>query len=98
MTIREVKNNDFSNEIKVFDGLRDLWGKKFFVLVNNDLNEIRLVAKNAEFGSKKRALAARKLNHVIPQKYLEVIDLTKEVATFLEREFPHFKHTEWQIW
>ena len=98
MTIREVNNYDFGDNIKAFTGLRDIWGKKFFILVNDDLNEIRLVAKNAEFGSRKRALAARKLNHVIPQKYLEVIDLTKEVATFLEREFPHFKHTEWQIW
>ena len=98
MMIREVNNSDFGDNIKTFTGLRDIWGKKFFILVNDDLNEIRLVAKNAEFGSRKRALAAQKLNHVIPQKYLEVIDLTKEVATFLEREFPHFKHTEWQIW
>ena len=94
MTIREVNNSDFGDNIKTFTGLRDLWGKKFFILVNDDLNEIRLVAKNAEFGSRKRELVARKLNHVIPQKYLEVIDLTKEVATFLERELPHFKHTE----
>ena len=98
MTIREVNNYDFGDNIKIFTGLRDIWGKKFFILVNNDLNEIRLVAKNAEFGSRKPALAARKLSHVIPPKYLEVIDLTKEVATFLEKEFPHFKHTEWQIW
>lgn len=96
--MKEIKNKEFLPEIKVFSGVKDVFGNNVLILVNDDLGEFRTVSKNKEYEKQKKELAAKKLSHVIPEKYLTVIDFTADVVREMEKAFPGYRHTAFQIW
>lgn len=96
--MKEIKNTEFLPEIKVFSDVKDVFGNNVLILVDDDLEEFRTVAKNKEYGKQKKELAARKLSHVIPEKFLTVIDFTADTVRKMEKAFPGYRHTDFQIW
>ena len=86
------------DEIKAFTGLRDYFKDAIYVVINEDLKELRLYGKNPDYKKERKSLDLRKLNHVIVPKYLQVIDITKKVSDFIESQFPDYIHSEFQVW
>ena len=87
-----------NGEITAFSGIRDAFNKPCCIVLNSALDELRIMAKNPEYKRRQKALDARGLQHVKVQEYLEVIDLTQKTADFIEKHFPGYKHTAFQIW
>ena len=94
MKIEKVYKVD---EIEAFSGLRDYFKNAMYVVINEDLRELRLYGKNKEYKKSRKALDARKLHHIHVPKYLEVIDISEKTATFLNDKFGEYKHTEFNI-
>ena len=80
-----------------YDGFKDAFGKKMFVVIHETLNELRLYSKYPDFQKRRNALDHEKLNHVWTPKYGIVIDVTESTKKKIEKLFPGFIHTEWQI-
>lgn len=91
-------NKKFDDGIKIFSGLKDYFGNRCYILVNEDLKELRVVAKDPEYKRKRKSLDSKGLPHVIIQEFGIVIDFTREAAKAIEHEFPEYKHTEFSIW
>lgn len=85
-------------EITAFSGIRDAFNKPCYIVLNSALDELRIVAKNPEYKRRRKELDARGLQHVKVQEYLGVIDLKQKTADFIEKHFPGYKHTAFQIW
>ena len=83
--------------IEAFSGLRDYFKNAMYVVINEDLREMRLYGKNKEYKKSRKALDARKLHHVHVPKYLEVIDISEKTAAFLNDKFGGYKHPEFNI-
>ena len=83
--------------IEAFSGLRDYFKNAMYVVINEDLREMRLYGKNKEYKKSRKALDARKLHHVHVPKYLEVIDISEKTAVFLNDKFGGYKHPEFNI-
>lgn len=92
--MKEVYRND---NVIVYDGFKDAFGKKMFVVIHETLNELRLYSKYPDFQKRRNALDHEKLNHVWTPKYGIVIDVTESTKKKIEKLFPGFIHTEWQI-
>lgn len=95
MTLKENKtiNKDFT-DCRVYSGIKDYYGNSCYLVINDDMEEYRIMAKNPDYTKRTKKLP----KYVIVPKYLEVIDLHMETATELEKLFPNYKHTTWQIW
>ena len=92
--MKEVYRND---EIIAYEGFRDGFGGKIFVVVNETLQELRLYGKFKDFHKRRNALDCAKLKHVWTPEYGIVIDITEATKRKIEKSFPEYNHTKWQI-
>ena len=82
---------DFNSNCKVYDlGVKDIFNKKFYV-IQNELGYIRFYSKCSDYKKRRKALDDKDLQHVIIQKYGEVIDLTKQTYDKIQKVFPNCK-------
>lgn len=93
-TMKEIYRKD---DVIVYDGFRDAFGNKMFVVIHETLNELRLYSKYSDFQKRRKALDCEKLKHVLISEYGIVIDITEATKKKIEKLFPGFIHTEWQI-
>ena len=96
--MKKIKNTDFSPVLDVYSGVKDYSGDNCLVLVDNDLKIIRVVSKRKDYTKERRRLDKMGLQHVIINKYGNVIDFTKNTVEKLEKAFPGYRHKEWSIW
>ena len=92
--MKEVYRDD---DIVVYDGFKDAFGGKMIVVVNETLLELRLYGKYKDFHKRRNALDRAKLKHVWTPEYGEVIDITEATMKRIDKLFPRYIHTEWQI-
>ena len=92
--MKEVYRND---DVIAYDGFRDVFGNKMYVVINTTLQELRLYSLYKDYKAKRKALDKNKLPHVCIPEYGIVIDVTKKTANEIEKTFAGYKHTEWQI-
>lgn len=78
----------------VYSGIQDAFGNSCYVVVNDNLQEFRTIGKNPTYNIQKKNVP----RYVRVRKYLDVIDLKRSVARELEKLFPDYIHTTWQIW
>lgn len=93
-TMKEIYRND---DVIAYDGFRDTFGNKMFVVIHKTLNELRLYSRYPDFPKRRNVLDREKLKHVWTPEYGIVIDVTESTKKKIEKLFPGFIHTEWQI-
>lgn len=93
-TMKEVYRND---DVIAYDGFKDAFGKKIFVVIHDTLNELRLYSKYPDYQKRRNALDRTKLSHVWTPEYGIVIDVSEVTKKRIEKLFPGYKHSEWQI-
>lgn len=98
MTLKRVIDNKDFGDRKVFSGVKDWFGKKCLLVVDEDLQEIRLVRENEDYKKHRRFLEKRGCGYVITPKYGEIIDFSSRVAREIENIFPGYRHAQWNIW
>jgi len=91
-------NKKYDDGTKIYAGLKDFFGNNCYILVNEDLKELRIVAKDSGFKRRRKSLDDKGLRNVKINEYLTVIDFTKEASLNIEREFPGYHHTQFSIW
>ena len=96
--MKELQNHELREGVKVYSGLKDYFGNTMLVLVDDDMQEVRIVSKLPEYNKRRRRLDALNLRHVITPKYAEVIDITRKTYNKIMDNFPDYAHTQWQIW
>lgn len=96
--MKELQNHKFREGVKVYSGLKDYFGNTMLVLVDDDLQEVRIVSKLPEYNKRRRKLDALRLYHVYTPEYAEVIDITRKTYNKIIKNFPDYAHTQWQIW
>lgn len=84
----------FDTDCRVYSGVKDAYGNTCYLVVNNLLNEFRIVGKNPYYSADRKRLP----KFVIVPKYLSVIDLKRSTARALEIAFPDYIHPMWTIW
>lgn len=87
--MKELKNieEDFLEGIKIYDDdIRDYFGNKCYVWVNEDLEEIRIIAKNPDY----KVLRKNYPQYVGISKWLEVIDFTEKMYQKIVNDFPDY--------
>jgi hypothetical protein len=83
---------DFSEDCKVYDfNLRDYFGNKFYVVYNELFETVRFYSKDKMYNKRRKELDKKNLQHVIIQKYVEVIDIRKETYNQIQRFLPSAK-------
>lgn len=92
--MKEIYRKD---NVIAYDGFRDAFGNKMFAVIHETLNELRLYSKYSDFQKKRKALDRAKLKHVLISEYGVVIDITEATKRRIEKLFPGYIHTEWQI-
>lgn len=92
--MKEVYRND---DLIAYDGFEDAFGGKIFVVINETLKELRFYSKYKDFRKRRKALDHAKLKHVIIPEYGIVIDVTEKTKKRIEKLFPEYIHSEWQI-
>ena len=92
--MKEVYRDD---DIVAYDGFKDAFGGKMIVVVNETLLELRLYGKYKDFHKRRNVLDRAKLKHVWTPEYGEVIDITEATMKRIDKLFPRYIHTEWQI-
>lgn len=92
--MKEVYRND---DVIAYDGFKDAFGKKMFIVIYETLNGLRFYSRYTEFKKRRNALDRVKLKHVWTPEYGIVIDITEETKKRIEKLFPGYIHTEWQI-
>lgn len=93
--IKEVYRND---DIIAYDGgFKDTFGNKFFVVVDETLQELRLYSRYKDFHKRRNSLNCMKFNYVWIPEYGIVINITETTKRKIENLFPGYKHTEWQV-
>lgn len=92
--MKEIYRKD---DVIAYDGFRDAFGKKMFVVINTTTSEMKLMAKYQDFESRRRNLDKNGFTYIHIPKYGEVIDITGKTQRKLEDLFPHYRHTQWQI-
>ena len=86
-----------TEEIRIYSWFRDAYNNPCYVMVNDYLQELRIVAKNPEYKKRKCIYQKLKLNVVVPE-FLEVIDITKQTEKVIKENFPGYKHTRFSVW
>lgn len=97
MTLKRIDNKDFGDR-KVFSGVKDWFGKKCLLVVDEDLQELRLLRENNDYAKHRRFLESCGCGYVHTSKYGEIIDVSSRVAREIENLFPGYCHTQWTIW
>jgi len=97
MKLKEIRK-DTKNEITIYSGIKDIFGGACELWVNELTHSYRLKAKNKTYVRECRKLKSMKLPYIVPQKYLDVIDIDKETADFLKHEFSGYFHPEFSIY
>lgn len=92
--MNEVYRND---DVIAYDGFKDAFGGKIFVVINKTMHELRLYGKYKDFKKRRKSLDREKLGYVWTPEYGEVIDITESTKRKIEKLFPGYNHTEWQI-
>lgn len=92
--MKEVYRND---DVIAYDGFKDAFGKKIFVVINETLQELRLYSKYPDFKKRRNVLEHAKLKHVRTLEYGIVIDVTETTKKRIEKLFSGYIHSEWQI-
>lgn len=92
--MKEIYRKD---DVIAYDGFMDAFGNKMFVVIHETLNELRLYSKYPDFQKRRKALDRAKLKHVLISEYGIVIDITEATKRKIEKLFPGYIHTEWQI-
>ena len=92
--MKEVYRN---NDVIAYDGFKDTFGKKMFIVIHETLNELRLYSRYTDFRKKRNALDSAKLKHVWTPEYGIVIDVSESTKRKIEKLFPRYIHVEWQI-
>lgn len=78
---------DFNQFCKVYDlGVKDIFNKKFYV-VQDELGYVRFYSKCSDYEKRRKELNNKNLQHVIIQKYGEVIDVTKQTYDKIQKIF-----------
>ena len=84
-----IVQNDFNKDCVLYDcNVEDVFGHKFYVLYNEMLNQIRFVSKYSDYIKRRRLLDSKNLQHVIIQKYGEVIDISEKTYNKIQKYFP----------
>lgn len=92
--MKEVSRND---DIVTYEGIRDAFGNKAIIKVNETLQEFRLYGKNPEYKKKRKYLDSIGCQKVYVPEMLEVIDVTRDTLQKLEKTFAGYKHTNFQV-
>ena len=80
---------DFNEDCKVYDyNVRDYFGNKFYIMHNELLNEVRFMSKNKGYTKERNELDRMNLQHVIVQKWGNVIDIRKETYNQIQSFLP----------
>lgn len=85
------------DDVIAYDGFKDAFGGKIFVVINETMKELRLYGKYKDFHKRRNALDRSKLRHVWTPEYGEVIDISEATKRRIEKLFPEYIHSEWQI-
>ena len=84
--------NDFNEDCIVYDcNVRDYFGNKFYIIYNTTLEQVRFMNKNKEYKKERRILDEKGLQHVIKQKWGDIIDIKKETYKQIQTFFPDAK-------
>lgn len=92
--MKEVYRTD---DVIAYDGFKDVFGGKIFIVINETMKELRLYGKYKDFRKRRKSLDSAKLKYVWTPEYGEVIDITELTKRKIEKLFPGYSHTEWQI-
>ena len=95
--MKQVRNEDFNNDVVVYSGIRDIFGNPCLLLVNELMGELRIVSKNKDYSKEQKRLKSMGCSYVRVQKYGEVINIAKSTACNILKEFPGYKHTQWIV-
>lgn len=90
------KNTDFGRDREVYK-VKDASGKPCFLVVDNDLYEVRIMAKNPEYKKRRKALDTLGYSFIGVQEYLEVVKISPATKKEIETEFPGYAHPAWEI-
>lgn len=95
--MKRIESKDFIKDIEIYSGVKDSFGNACLLLVNKDLQELRIVIKNKDYQKKRKHLDSIKCGYVYTSKYGEVINISRNTMVEIIKEFPGYKHTEWII-
>lgn len=95
--MKRIESKDFAKDIEVYSGIKDSFGNVCLLLVNKDLQELRIVSKNKDYKKERKHLDSIKCGYVYTSKYGEVINISRNTMVEIMEEFPGYKHTEWII-
>lgn len=92
--MKEIYRKD---DVIAYDGFRDAFGGEIFIVIHETMQELRLYGRYKDFKKRRKSLDSAKLKHVWTPEYGEVIDITEATKKKIEKLFPGFIHSEWQI-
>lgn len=95
--MKRIESKDFAKDIEVYSGIKDSFGNVCLLLVNKDLQELRIVSKNKDYKKERKHLDSIKCGYVYTPKYGEVINISRNTMVEIMEEFLGYKHTEWII-
>ena len=77
--------------------LKDAFGRKFLVVVDDIGNWVRLIAKNKEYKKRRKQLDDMGCKNVVIPEWIEVIDITSDTLNKIKMLFPNYCYGNWQI-
>lgn len=98
--IKEIENKDFCEYVKVYSGIKDCFGRKCLILINEITDEMRIVYANTkEYDRRRKWLDSHGYSYIgIMPKYGKAIDFTEQTAKEIKEYFSGHHCPELQIW
>lgn len=82
-----------------YDGLKDYFGNKMYIVIHETLEEIRLYSKNKDYKKNRKKLDNSGHKNVYTPEYGEVIDISMSTLHKIKEHFPDYRLPlyKWQV-